>query len=273
MNLRFPSVALMLFPVMCSAAPFQNGSFESPRPAAPNPNNDYIKTFAFNPVGSEATGWTFTGNAGVFTGRGTFEGFGPVDGYQHVNFSGGNTAPNGVLRQTFDTVTTTDYVVSFWAGRTSTGTGVAGVTVKALQSSGVLIKKLDAMPAAGSGYVLYQFTFRPMGASTILSIEDISAAPAMNVDILLDAVSVYPATQTAAPTLTPYAAAASVVGNVNALYRLDVADELANDPAASNWRILTYIYLPVSPYQFLDPDAAGKAKRFYRLNPLTTLPP
>src|SRR5437764_850885 len=89
----------------CYAAPFQNGSFESPA-LAPGASVEL-------PSGSTTalTGWTVGTNGLVSFANGPALGVSPVDGVQHIGFNGGNTPPGGSITQSFITAVGQTYKV------------------------------------------------------------------------------------------------------------------------------------------------------------------
>jgi hypothetical protein len=87
---------LTLFSGSAPGAVFQNGSFETN-------------------TGAAATGWSNTGVVGFSSGEGS------TDGTQAANFNGGDQPPDAVLWQTFDTIASLPYSLTFDFGKYATG--------------------------------------------------------------------------------------------------------------------------------------------------------
>src|SRR6266516_758064 len=102
-----------------SAAPFQNGSFETPT----------IPTGQALPSGStNIAGWVTGGPGTVSFVRGAAFGVDPADGLQQVAFNGGDTVTGASLSQSFDTVAGQAYTVSLKLGRSGTGSGTMSLS-------------------------------------------------------------------------------------------------------------------------------------------------
>jgi hypothetical protein len=149
-----------------TTGPFANGSFES-----------------------DLSGWTATGNYGVVSGSG----WTATDGAKAVVFDAGQSAPNGVLSQTFATIAGQSYTLAFDVGATS-GMNHDTMTIQATvqgQSATPLLQETASVAAPGNGttYVARAFTFRADGPSVTLTFADRSATT-QNVDLMLDNVRV-----------------------------------------------------------------------------------
>jgi len=94
--LWLPGVLVALFTGSATAAPFQNGSFETN-------------------TGSAAAGWSNTGPI-VFTSD-----EGATDGTQSAIFNGANQVPSAVVWQTFDTIPSQNYFLDFDFGKYAAG--------------------------------------------------------------------------------------------------------------------------------------------------------
>jgi choice-of-anchor C domain-containing protein len=164
------------------AAPFQNGSFESPV-LAPGSGQAL-------PDGSTAiTGWR-VGGSDIGWQNGASFGVNPVDGAQHIGFNGGNSNPGATITQTFSTTVAQTYSVSFNIGRTGSGSGAMSLLAEVKSSDGALLGSLNAVAPNSPGYATtHTFSFRAATQSSTLRFRDTSSA-SINVDVLLDNVSV-----------------------------------------------------------------------------------
>src|SRR5437762_13862444 len=99
------------------AAPFQNGSFESPA-LTPGASVNL-------PAGSTnaLTGWTVGTTGLVSFANGPALGISPVDGVQQIGYNGGDTPPGGSIAQSFSTLVGQSYRVGFYVGRIGSGSG------------------------------------------------------------------------------------------------------------------------------------------------------
>src|SRR5438552_4854350 len=166
------------------AAPFQNGSFESP---ALTPGAS-VKL----PAGSTTalTGWTVGTTGLVSFANGPALGVSPVNGVQHIGFNGGNTPPGGSIAQSFSTLVGQSYKVGFYVGRIGSGSGTMSMHAEVKSSTGELLGSLTGTAPNSPGYGEAQtFTFTAVTETSTLTFDDASTATA-SVDMLLDNVSV-----------------------------------------------------------------------------------
>jgi hypothetical protein len=177
------------------AGPFLNGGFES------------INTHATIPAGTGSvilpgatwlTGWSVSGPGNdIFVHDGTAVGFSPVDGQIWIDFNGNNTAPGGILSQTFLTTVGAPYAVGFSVGKT--GTGNVSLTATAVSTNNTIIASNRCIPATGV-WTQFQLNFTATTTNTTLIFTDTSAQT-LGVDVTLDAVSVVtPPIVTLSPT-------------------------------------------------------------------------
>src|SRR5438105_4255639 len=174
------------------AAPFTNGSFESPALAAGG-------TTALA-VGSTAlTGWT-VGNGGIVSlVNGAFYGASPVGGVQQVTFNSGDGPTGGSIFQTFSTTVGQTYAVGFYIGRASLGSGTMSLRAEVTASGGQVLGSLDSAGPASPGYGPAQtFIFTATSTSSTLTFTDTSSAT-VAVDVVLDNVSVTPSSGCVTP--------------------------------------------------------------------------
>jgi len=169
-----------------------NGSFELP-PQSPGSGQDL-------PSGSTLfTGWTVGSIVGMGWQNGASSGVNPVDGDQQITFNGGNAAPGAYIFQTFSTIVGQTYTVSFYVGRAGGGGGTMSLLAEVTSSTAALLGSLNAIAPSSSGYGSIQtFSFSATTATSTLRFTDTSSATDA-VDVLLDNVSVVPASQCVAP--------------------------------------------------------------------------
>lgn len=56
----------------------------------------------------------------------------------------------------------------------------------------------------------------------------------------------------------------TIHGSVGRPYRIDYADQIDRTGNSTNWHALTTIFLPTSPYLFMDTSPASSPERYYR---------
>ena len=175
------------------AAPFQNGSFESPA-LTPGASVNL-------PAGSTnaLTGWTVGTTGLVSFANGPALGISPVDGVQHIGFNGGDTPPGGSIAQSFSTLVGQSYRVGFYVGRIGSGSGTMSLHAEVKSSTGELLGSLTGTAPVSPGYSEAQtFTFTAVTDTSTLTFVDASTATA-GVDMLLDNVSVAPVIECVQP--------------------------------------------------------------------------
>ena len=175
------------------AAPFQNGSFESPA-LTPGASVNL-------PAGSTnaLTGWTVGTTGLVSFANGPALGISPVDGVQHIGFNGGDTPPGGSIAQSFSTLVGHSYRVGFYVGRIGSGSGTMSLHAEVKSSTGELLGSLTGTAPVSPGYSEAQtFTFTAVTDTSTLTFVDASTATA-GVDMLLDNVSVAPVIECVQP--------------------------------------------------------------------------
>ena len=142
------------------AAPFINGSFESPGGA----NEVSLDT---NPT--YITGWTANGTGMFYEGPGNSHGWTAHTGSYGVSFGHDSTA--GTLSQTFDTNPGRIYTVTYFVSRIQGGTSFQVITAEAIDAaSGTSLEVVGvAVPAANNTWIQGQtLTFTAASASTEL---------------------------------------------------------------------------------------------------------
>jgi|GEM_PF-1483323 len=136
---------------------------------------------------SNFTGWTVTGNVAIQSASPYL----PTNGTKLAAFNSGNTSPNGVLSQTFATVSGTTYTLTFDAGALAYNTSTQRLQVN-VTGSGSLLSQLVTPGGIGGGnnnWTSKSYTFVANSASTTLSFTDTSTT-GNGIDLLLDKVSI-----------------------------------------------------------------------------------
>jgi hypothetical protein len=142
-----------------------------------------------NVTGNQADYWNGIGNI-------DFNGLeGASDGSIAAVFNGGNTAPNGELMQTFETVAGVEYKVEFDFGKFATGGGTAEVTVDVFNAFDfTTLETFVASDASGTAVLAdvfdsYEFSFVAADQWTTLRFTDTSNGT-NSFDGVLDNVSI-----------------------------------------------------------------------------------
>lgn len=177
--------AALSVPLAATAAPFQNGSFETPG-VGPGGFLD-ITTLAQAPTGW-VPGGTLGGAALFYEGNGAF-GTPSQDGLNMIGF-GGNGTTGATLSQIFDTVAAASYTVSFFITAQQVGSGPQSYTAQALNGATSLGSESASIPQA-LNWVRHSFSFVAASGSTTLRFTDTSnGGAAFNINWALDNVSV-----------------------------------------------------------------------------------
>ncbi len=133
---------------------------------------------------SQFNGWNASGNLSI-------EYYAPTEGIRFVAFNEQDSAPNGVLSQSFTTVPGQTYSIEFDAGvlAYTTDTMTLGVTA---DGNGSLLSESVAVTGLGNGAISWQsqrFTFMADSDSTTVTFRDLSGYT-VGIDLLLDHVRV-----------------------------------------------------------------------------------
>ena len=178
------SATSMVATVTVVAGPLVNGGFESiNNHAAIPPGTGSV----ILPGATWLTGWTVGGPGyDIFVYDGTAGGFGPVDGQHWINFNGENTAPGGILSQTFLTTVGAPYSVSFSVGKA--GTGNVSLTATVVSTNNTIIASNHCVPTTGV-WTQFHLNFTATTTNSTLIFTDTSTQT-IGVDVTLDAVSV-----------------------------------------------------------------------------------
>jgi hypothetical protein len=192
MNLKLKSVLVPLvfgligaLPLAAGAAPFQNGSFESP--------GVVTGQYSIDGEADAPTGWLPGGALGNFALF--YEESGLYDltvnsGLSMVGFGGNGTA-GASIEQTFDTDAGGSYTVVFYTSAQQLGNGPQSFNAEVSSGSAVLGSLADDIPDTAIGWVAHSFSFVATGASSTLRFTDTSSGvDASNDNWALDTVSV-----------------------------------------------------------------------------------
>jgi len=148
------------------ATPFTNGNFEN-----------------------GTTGWTYSGNVSTATPVYFGAGSATKDGNTMIAFNSGDTAANGWLMQTFDTVAGATYVVSFGYGMAGAG-GSQELDAFALNASGASLGNMAAVSNHKGDLDTFTFKFKADGAKATLKFVDNTHNNTVSLDGVLDNASV-----------------------------------------------------------------------------------
>ncbi len=173
-----------------SAAPFQNGSFETGTSA---PGAGFVTLASGN---TSITGWTVTGSGVDYIG-----GLWPAaEGFRSVDLSAGDA---GGIQQSFDTVASHTYHVRFGlAGNPQGNPSVKTVQVQATGSTPVSYTfDTTGHSTSSMGWATNTYTFTATGATTTLSF---ASQDATAYGPVLDNVVLTDITPTPVPTLSQW---------------------------------------------------------------------
>lgn len=143
------------------------------------------------------TGWTMTGNRVIYASDGTYVAF---DGSKTAIFNAGNSTPDAVISQTFNTTPGQTYQLSFHVGILA----VSGVEQKlqfAVAGTGTLLTQTEILLGNSQGNTIWTaktYSFTANSSNTSLTFADISPTT-FGADLLLDNVSVTPVLANRAP--------------------------------------------------------------------------
>jgi hypothetical protein len=135
------------------------------------------------------TPWTITGNVALTAVPSFGEGSAGVDGAQFAVFNAGNTAPNGVLSQTFATVAGAQYTMTYLYG--SNGGQRQSITTSVRDAQGAVLEtQFVTLPAVSGNLAPFGLVFSADTASSTLAFSDFSGNPTAGTDGFVDDVSV-----------------------------------------------------------------------------------
>lgn len=222
------SSAATLALVVPAPASFVNGSFES-----------------------DFTGWTRSGNLGI----GFTPSHKPTQGTKLTVFNSGQSAPNGVLSQSFGTVPGQTYSLAFDAGVLAYNFNEQRLQVT-VRGQGVLLARTVSVFGKGGGsttWAAQSFTFVADSADTTVTFADVSPTT-LNLDMVLDNVRVSAATGT-----TPPGQPLAIVTQPASL-RIAAGSSAAFSVVASGTGVLTY------QWRFNGNDIPGATGSSYTVN-------
>ncbi|MEO8614255.1 MAG: DUF642 domain-containing protein, partial [Luteolibacter sp.] len=136
---------------------------------------------------SDFTGWTPSGNVVIQSAAPYLM----TDGTKLASFNAGNTTPNGLLSQSFATISGTTYTLAFDAGVFAYNTTQQKMQVNAVGASSLLSQVITISGIGGGNtkWVPQSFTFVANSATTTVTFADISAGTS-GLDLVLDNVRV-----------------------------------------------------------------------------------
>jgi len=177
---------------------------------------------------SDFTGWTRSGNQAIQSAGA----YAATDGTRLVVFNAGNSAPNGVISQTFATTAGVSYSLTFDAGVLAYTTSEQRLQVS-VNGTGPRLSQVVSLTGPGNGgtrWVRQNFSFTADSATTTLTFRDQSAST-HSLDLLLDNVRVTGGGTVAANT-APVAVADSYTTAKNTALVVAANGVLANDTDA-----------------------------------------
>ncbi len=135
---------------------------------------------------SDFTNWNVTGNVEIQSSSP----YQPTDGSKLASFNAGQTAPNGVLSQTFATTPGATYTLAFDAGTLAFNFSTQRVQV-GVTGSGSLLSQSITLPSTNgtTRWSAQSFSFTANSASTTLSFTDTSVS-GVGLDLVIDNVRV-----------------------------------------------------------------------------------
>lgn len=160
-------------------------------------NSGSPQAFANGSFESGYSTWNVSGNQGVTT-SGSF--YTSVEGSRLVVFNWGQSAPNGVLSQTFTTTAGQAYSLTFHVGTLAYNQNEQRLQVT-VQGNGALLSQTISLLGAGNGTTQWQpqaFNFTANSSTTTLTFRDVSPTT-LNLDLVLDNVRVQPGQATPPP--------------------------------------------------------------------------
>lgn len=134
------------------------------------------------------SGWNFSGNVNVAN----FSPYQPTDGSHVVVYNWGQSTPNGVVTQTFPTVSGQTYAVQFDYGTMASNKQTQRIQVSATGSSALPSETYSVVGLGGSASIRWQtgtYAFTANSTATTLSFRDVSPAT-LNLDLMLDHIRV-----------------------------------------------------------------------------------
>jgi VCBS repeat-containing protein len=189
---------------------------------------------------SDFTGWTKTGNIDIQNSSP----YVPTNGTKLASFNSGNTAPNGVLSQTFATTPGISYTLLFDAGTLSYNTNIQRLQVGVVGTGSLLSQTitLSSIPAS-TKWTAQSFTFIANSASSTLSFTDISPN-GTGLDLVLDNVRINGGASV--PNTAPVAVEDTYSASQNTALVVPSNGVLANDTDAQSNPLTAAVNTPPS---------------------------
>ncbi|MGA2543406.1 MAG: immunoglobulin domain-containing protein [Verrucomicrobiota bacterium] len=211
--------------------PFVNGGFETINHAAIPPGSCAL----LYPGDTWLTGWSVggTGGGNICVDNGNSDGLSPYDGQQWIVFNGGNTAPGGILSQTFTTTVGQLYAVGFAVGEAGSGNVSLTATAVALDNS--VVASNHCVPASGV-WTLFHLNFTATSTNTTLVFADTSA-DTIAVDLAFDGVSVTPNLPVTAPVIVTSPVSQAVAAGGTAVFTASAS----GNPSSVQWYFINYL--------------------------------
>src|SRR5205085_8553701 len=156
------------------------GAIPAPTPTptpTPTPNASFIN----GGFESDYAGWNASGNQNIYSSDFTLT----TEGVKAVQFNGGQTAPNGILSQTFTTVPRMTYNLSFDLGAFSYQTTAEQRARVTVQGAASLLSQDVSVFGIGTGTAFSHqaFSFIADSTAVTLTFRDISPT-SINIDLL-----------------------------------------------------------------------------------------
>jgi lysophospholipase L1-like esterase len=204
---------------------------------------------------SDETGWTMSGNRAVIEASGPYT---PSNGLKFLVMNGGNSQPDAVISQAFNTVVGQTYTLSFQMGILAGNTAEQKLQVDVVGSTPLLPATVETLTGNGLGNTVWTpktYTFTADNASTTLTFTDVSTTSSI-IDLLLDDVSVVPASS-GPPNTAPVAVADSYTTGFNTALVVPVlTGVLANDTDAELSPLTAAVVAPSSGNLTLNPNGS-----------------
>ncbi|MGA2554708.1 MAG: immunoglobulin domain-containing protein [Verrucomicrobiota bacterium] len=168
----------------------------------------------------------------VVNGPGDSGTLNPYDGQQWIVFNAGNTAPGGILSQSFATTVGESYSVSFAVGRA--GSGPISLTATAIASDSTVLASNYCVPPTSGVWTIFQMAFTAATTNTTLVFKDTSTVT-VAVDMGFDDVTVVGEPTTGIPVVVTSPASQTV----NAGAVVSFSASAAGSPSTLQWYLGT----------------------------------
>jgi hypothetical protein len=241
---------IVFFSPVIAAAPFQNGSFESPD-LLPDGSVQVLQT-----GDTRISGWVVGGTNQSLTWIKNADAWTAHDGNYLIGFER-DSPPGGWIEQTFDTVPGKSYRVSIavWAVL-SRMDGVSWLRAEIFSGSGGLISSTEIPRSSflGVEWNVARFSFTGVSVASTLRLTEISQRLA---SYRIDRVSIEMEDPTVEITLYPGIKVSGIVGSTYALQYQNTLD-------TNIWITLQTFTLNQSPTLLFDTNGLQSPRRIYR---------